>query len=900
MLKSLLITIRIVILFVLLFKNPAFSQSWQAVGPEEEGQATSQVNLFTFGVNKNTPYVVFANAGDHDNIVIRRLNSGRTFWETVGTTGFSGGKFAYPSIAFHDDVPYIAYSDETQSGKATVKRLNASGTTWETVGLSGFTAGRTAYTNITFVGNTLYMAFSDNTNSNQASVMRFNVTAVNSQWESVAASGLSVGKANFTTIGSDGTSPYILFSDEGDAKRATLKRLSADETNWEVVGTSGFSVSSAYSPAMAFNGTIPYVSFGNSANNITVMRLKADRTGWEVVGTSSVMDNTWGVSSPGVSSSIAIHNGSPYVFHLEGNHANGFVKRLNALGTEWENVGDARSFYHILDGPPIIQFSGNTGYIAYLNRSLSRTIIRSLSDGETKWEQVGLSSISRDSAYNASLTLNNHVPYLLYSDPEENYRGFLKRTGSSNNTWEVVGGGAFSESTTYHTSVAFEGDKPYVAYTEWEQNAKIKVKCLNSTGTGWEQVGPDVFEGPGSLASLAISGVTPYVCYVDRKQSPWRVGVKHLNASGTSWEIVGGTYVSDKGSEGSMFLGEDNIPYVICRDYSNGPRTLVKRLSASGTGWEVVGPNISDATTYRHYITINNGRIYILYSLYDVNDWVGYIKRLSVDKQQWEPVGPQISSDIIDLAFLGSIPVLAISDLSNDGRLSVLKLNAAETAWENLGGLLSSNILSVSLRADDRDLFVAYANPYAFVKKISLQTLPVSFLNLAVKQEGAKAKLEWGLLSEHQNEYFEISRSRDGSNFTFLSRVKSIGDTDSKRYYTAYDFNPLPGLSYYRLSQKDKNGAISLLGTKSVFINSFEKDIELYPNPTSGSISLYFKPYIYQQFEVLNSKGERIIFGAIKANMDTLRLDGSQLAAGLYWVKLIGKKHSAVKQFIKY
>lgn len=118
-------------------------------------------------------------------------------------------------------------------------------------------------------------------------------------------------------------------------------------------------------------------------------------------------------------------------------------------------------------------------------------------------------------------------------------------------------------------------------------------------------------------------------------------------------------------------------------------------------------------------------------------------------------------------------------------------------------------------------------------------SLPVSFISFDLANEGKGVKLNWSTASEQNNDRFEISHSTDGINWINLTSVSGVGNSNVKNIYSAKDNNPANGANYYRLSQIDRNGTATVLGTKSinVTISSVSSYINIYPNPTVGDVN---------------------------------------------------------------
>ncbi|MEP6675537.1 MAG: metallophosphoesterase [Ferruginibacter sp.] len=98
--------------------------------------------------------------------------------------------------------------------------------------------------------------------------------------------------------------------------------------------------------------------------------------------------------------------------------------------------------------------------------------------------------------------------------------------------------------------------------------------------------------------------------------------------------------------------------------------------------------------------------------------------------------------------------------------------------------------------------------------------LPVSLLSFDARLNINKVDLGWTTASENNNKYFSIERSANAIDFTGLGNVNSGGNSATVKQYTFTDLAPMPGISYYRLSQTDIDGRIQYLGTKRILYST--------------------------------------------------------------------------------
>src|SRR5690606_8224359 len=99
-------------------------------------------------------------------------------------------------------------------------------------------------------------------------------------------------------------------------------------------------------------------------------------------------------------------------------------------------------------------------------------------------------------------------------------------------------------------------------------------------------------------------------------------------------------------------------------------------------------------------------------------------------------------------------------------------------------------------------------------------TLPVNLTNFAVKKQGVTTLITWQTASETNNDYFILERGTDPvNNMVRIKTIPSQGNSSTIQQYSYTDLNPLPGINYYRLLQKDKDGTVKELGIKAASFN---------------------------------------------------------------------------------
>lgn len=117
-----------------------------------------------------------------------------------------------------------------------------------------------------------------------------------------------------------------------------------------------------------------------------------------------------------------------------------------------------------------------------------------------------------------------------------------------------------------------------------------------------------------------------------------------------------------------------------------------------------------------------------------------------------------------------------------------------------------------------------------------ITVLPIELIdfNASYNVESGEVELDWQTAAEINNDYFLIERSANGFTFEEVLQLDGAGTSKSELAYNGADPDPLPGLSYYRLTQFDYNGDHESFDLVAVNINKKNESdcvLEINPNP---------------------------------------------------------------------
>ncbi|MBD78612.1 MAG: hypothetical protein CL840_06820 [Crocinitomicaceae bacterium] len=160
-------------------------------------------------------------------------------------------------------------------------------------------------------------------------------------------------------------------------------------------------------------------------------------------------------------------------------------------------------------------------------------------------------------------------------------------------------------------------------------------------------------------------------------------------------------------------------------------------------------------------------------------------------------------------------------------------------------------------------------------------------------------KLEWQTASELNNDYFIIERSKNGTEWEGIQRIRGAGNSSVVIKYMETDNSPHQGISYYRLKQTDFDGHYEYSAVKSVNINaSKHTPLRLYPNPTEKQITIEGDKADLEELKIYDLFGEEVSSQThLKYRDDSkLVIDLSHLTNGIYYVKTKTITYKVYKQ----
>ena len=117
--------------------------------------------------------------------------------------------------------------------------------------------------------------------------------------------------------------------------------------------------------------------------------------------------------------------------------------------------------------------------------------------------------------------------------------------------------------------------------------------------------------------------------------------------------------------------------------------------------------------------------------------------------------------------------------------------------------------------------------------------LPIELSEFAIQKKNSGVQLDWTTISESDNEFFEIEKSRDGIYFFSIEKINGAGNSNESIPYQSWDNQPYSGANYYRLKQIDFGGTSTYSKTEFIFWKN--ETIKIYPTLLNASSDIHLE-----------------------------------------------------------
>jgi len=275
------------------------------------------------------------------------------------------------------------------------------------------------------------------------------------------------------------------------------------------------------------------------------------------------------------------------------------------------------------------------------------------------------------------------------------------------------------------------------------------------------------------------------------------------------------------------------------------------------------------------------------------------IQNYSIDGY-WEviPNGGNYSSSINSTPYNITFFANNITGMTTPQICRIIKSPGSNhTSWQSCG-----THVTIPQNANPQSFLISSNNTQGFswfnIGTPNSQALPVELLSFNGTCSDNLITLNWKTATEHNSDYFEIQKSRDGINWSKLTTLNSVGNSNQITDYTTKDENAIDGNNYYKLIQYDIDGQFKEHGPINVVCNGNSKGyFSIFPNPSSGDFQVVLnnKQMIGDgTLIVRDSKGSEVfsLNVSIIKGINLFDVSNIKLPSGVYYVSVFSTENS--------
>lgn len=239
-----------------------------------------------------------------------------------------------------------------------------------------------------------------------------------------------------------------------------------------------------------------------------------------------------------------------------------------------------------------------------------------------------------------------------------------------------------------------------------------------------------------------------------------------------------------------------------------------------------------------------------------------------------------------------------VTSMAEVGTIIDLRAQRWNGEWEApiLGQVSGLNTVTVS--------GVTQFSPWAISGNSS--PLPITLIGFSAKQVRKAVELNWSTASEIDNDYFEIEKSIDGTEFFAIGKVNGAINSTEIRTYTFSDTEINKGMFFYRLKQVDLDKQFTYSPIVSVRVGEVVTSnisFSVYPNPTTETLFITHEGLAEGRIMIslLDGSGRLISRSErwVEKNDGPLELDVRDMKPGYYVIQAIADGKSTSFRILK-
>ena len=252
--------------------------------------------------------------------------------------------------------------------------------------------------------------------------------------------------------------------------------------------------------------------------------------------------------------------------------------------------------------------------------------------------------------------------------------------------------------------------------------------------------------------------------------------------------------------------------------------------------------------------------------------------------EHWDLTQDMGTTDVVPTLFFD-----ATSEVNSLDKLLVAHYTGTE--WEDLGNASTTGdanggtITALTAMSSFSDVTLA-------TEQDNVNALPVEMIYFEAGATNHEVQLEWSTAIEIDNDFFEVQRSLNGSDFEVQGTVAGNGTTEETQVYFFTDQQPIPGIQHYRLRQVDLDGGFEYSEVRTVDFapNGRRFKATVYPNPMiANDIHIEVETHDLNSpvfLTVRDLSGKAIVEQRISTESGRIKLelDASHMEQGTYLI----------------
>lgn len=234
------------------------------------------------------------------------------------------------------------------------------------------------------------------------------------------------------------------------------------------------------------------------------------------------------------------------------------------------------------------------------------------------------------------------------------------------------------------------------------------------------------------------------------------------------------------------------------------------------------------------------------------------------------------------------------NSLLTEANLKAQRFNTTAGQWsppDFFGGTNSSNTTNHTVTVTGVNAYSPWTMHDGTSGSNSPLPITLVAFNATCNTDG-KVLVKWATASEVNNDFFEVQRSVDGSNYSTVAVLDGAGNSNSVLQYSYVDNTPSATGAYYRLNQIDFNGAAESFAPEyaNCAAHTVTSSVGIYPNPADQQVNLNVTLGARDEGAVViyNSVGQIISneYRVFDKGTTIVPVSISNLAQGHYFVQL--------------